>query len=113
MARRDAVFCGYPLSFEQREFGEANENWIERAGLQSRFAAQLITIAPGSRTLGEPFKHAKRLGGYSRNLHYRMSTYIDIMYQESSPALSRNRTCPYQNHLDGFGVLPAAARLSK
>jgi len=39
MTRRNAVLSGYPLGFEQRKFGEEHENWVERAGLESCFAA--------------------------------------------------------------------------
>src|SRR5207247_3269643 len=47
MTRRNAVLGGYPLGFEEREFGEAHENRVERAGLKSRFPAQFVAVAPG------------------------------------------------------------------
>ena len=69
MTRRNAILGAYPLGFEQREFGEAHENWVERAGLKSRFAAQLVAVAPGGRVFDKAFENAEGLWGYSRNLH--------------------------------------------
>ena len=69
MTRRNAILSGYPLGFEEREFGEAHENWVERAGLKSRFATQLVTVTPGGRVFDEAFENAEGLWGYSRNLH--------------------------------------------
>ena len=69
MTRRNAILGGYALGFEQREFGEAHENRVERAGLKSRFAAQLVAVAPGRRAFDEAFENAESLRGYSRNLH--------------------------------------------
>jgi len=69
MSRRNAILGGYPLGFQQREFGEAHENRVERAGLESRFAAQFVAVAPGGRVFDEAFENAKSLRRYSRNLH--------------------------------------------
>jgi hypothetical protein len=69
MTRRNSVLGGYPLGFEQREFGEAHENRIERAGLKFRFAAQCVAVAPGGWVFDEAFENAESLRGYSRNLH--------------------------------------------
>ena len=69
MTRRNAIIGGYALGFEQREFGEAHENRVERAGLKSRFAAQLVAVAPGGRVFDEAFENTESLRGYSRNLH--------------------------------------------
>ncbi len=92
MPRRDTVLGADPLGFEQGELGQAHENRVERAGLQSRFAAQLISIAPSSRALGEPFKHTTCLGGYSRNLH--LSTYSPATIQPRRSQYSCNsRNC--------------------
>ncbi len=69
MTGRNAILGGYPLGFEQREFGKAHENRVERAGLKSRFTAQFVTVAPGGWVLDEAFENAESLRGYSRNLH--------------------------------------------
>ena len=63
MSRRDAVFGGDPLGFEQGEFGEAHENRIERAGFEAGFAAELVAVAPGGGALDEAFEDAKGLRG--------------------------------------------------
>lgn len=47
MSRRNAILGGYPLGFEKGEFDEAHENRVERAGLKSRLAAQLVAVVPG------------------------------------------------------------------
>ena len=75
MTRRNAVLGGYPLGFEKREFGEAHENRVERAGLKSRLAAQLVAVTPGGRVFDEAFENTESLRGYSRNLH-RSSLHI-------------------------------------
>ena len=75
MTRRNAILGGYPFGFEQGEFGEAHENRVERAGLKSRFAAQLVAVAPGRRAFDEAFENAESLRGYSRRLH-RISLHI-------------------------------------
>jgi len=64
------------LVSSRRNWLGGHENRVERARLQSRFAAQFITIAPSGRAFGEPFKHATCLGRYSRNLSPKQSTYI-------------------------------------
>ena len=69
MTWRNAIFGGYPLGFEQREFGEAHENRVERAGLKPGFAAQLVSVVPGGRVFDEAFENAESLWGYSRRLH--------------------------------------------
>ena len=63
VARRDAVFCGDPLGFEQGVFGQAHEDRVERAGLEAGFTAEFVAVAPGSRTLDEAFEDAKSLRG--------------------------------------------------
>ena len=63
VARRDAVFGGDPLGFEQGKFGEAHENRVERAGLEAGFAAEFVAVAPGGRALDEAFEDAKGLRG--------------------------------------------------
>ena len=70
MTRRNTILGGYPLGFEQREFGEAHENRVERAGLKSRFAAQLVAVAPGGGVFDEAFENKQSLRGYPRNLHH-------------------------------------------
>ena len=69
MTRWNAILGGYPLCFEQREFREAHENRVERARLKSRFAAQLVAVAPGGGVFDEAFENTESLRGYSRNLH--------------------------------------------
>jgi hypothetical protein len=69
MTGGNAVLSDYPLGFEQREFRETHENRVERAGLQSRFAAQLVTVPPGGRVLDKAFENTESLCGYSRSLH--------------------------------------------
>jgi len=69
VTRRNTVLGSYPLGFEQREFSEAHENGVERAGLKSRFAAQFVSVAPGGWAFDEAFENAESLRGYSRNLH--------------------------------------------
>ena len=69
MTRRNAILDGHPLGFEQRGFGKAHENRVERAGLKFRFAAQFIPVAPGGWVFDEAFENAESLRGYSRNLH--------------------------------------------
>jgi len=66
----NAILGGYPLCFEQREFGEAHKNRVKRAGLKSRFAAQLVAVAPSGGVFDEAFENTDSLRGYSRNLHY-------------------------------------------
>ena len=61
MTRWNAILGGHPLGFEQREFGETHENRVERAGLESRFAAQLIAVVPGGRVLDEALENAESL----------------------------------------------------
>jgi hypothetical protein len=82
MTRRNTILGGYPLRFEQREFGEAHENRVERAGLKSRFAAEFIAVAPGGGTLDETFQNAEGLRGEARSLHKLTSTYVDSTCQE-------------------------------
>ncbi len=61
MTRRNAILGGYPLGFEQREFGEAHQNRVERSGFKSRFAAQFVTVAPGGWMFDEAFENAESL----------------------------------------------------
>jgi hypothetical protein len=61
MTRWNAILSSYPLCFEQREFGEAHENRVERAGPKSRFAAQLVAVVPGGRVFDEAFENAESL----------------------------------------------------
>jgi hypothetical protein len=61
VARRDAVFSGDPLGFEQGKFREAHENRIERAGLETGFAAEFVAVMPGGRALDEAFEDTKGL----------------------------------------------------
>jgi len=75
MTGRNAVLSNYPLGFEHREFRETHEDRVKRAGLQSGFAAQLVTVAPGGGVLDEAFENTESLRGYSRNLH-QSSLYI-------------------------------------
>ena len=82
MTRRNAILDGHPLGFEQRGFGKAHENRVERAGLKFRFAAQFIPVAPGGWVFDEAFENAESLRGYSRNLHRNSPhIYIDIPQQ--------------------------------
>ena len=81
MTRRNTILGGYPLGFEQREFGEAHENRVERAGLKSRFAAEFISVAPGDGTLDEAFQNAEGLRGEARSFHKLKSTYVDSACQ--------------------------------
>jgi hypothetical protein len=69
MTWRNAILRGHPLGFEQGELGEAHENRIERAGLKSRLAAQLVAVVPGGRVFDEAFENTESLRGYSRSLH--------------------------------------------
>ena len=69
MTRRNAILGGYPLGLEQRESGKPHENRVKRAGLESRFAAQLVAVAPGGRVFDEALENAESLRGYSRYLH--------------------------------------------
>ena len=61
MTRRNTILGGYPLGFEQREFGEAHENRVERSGLKSRIAAQLITVVPCRRLFDKAFQNSEGL----------------------------------------------------
>ena len=82
MTRRNAILDGHPLGFEQRGFGKAHENRVERAGLKFRFAAEFIPVAPGGWVFDEAFENAESLRGYSRNLHRNSPhIYIDIPQQ--------------------------------
>jgi hypothetical protein len=61
VARRDAVFSGDALGSEQGKFRETHENRIERAGLETGFAAELVAVMSGGRALGEAFDDTKGL----------------------------------------------------
>ena len=61
VARRDAVFGCDPLGFEHGKFRETYENRIERAGLETSFAAELVAVMPSGRALDEAFEDTKRL----------------------------------------------------
>ena len=63
MTRRNTILGGYPLGFEQREFGEAHQNRVERSRFKSRFAAQFVAVAPGGGMLDEAFEDAEGLRG--------------------------------------------------
>lgn len=63
MTRRNSILGGYPLGFEKREFGEAHEDRVERAGLKSRMAAQLVAVVPGGRLFNEAFENTESLRG--------------------------------------------------
>jgi len=69
MTGRNAILSDYPLGFEQREFRETHKDRVKRTGLQSGFAAQLVTVAPGAGVLDEAFENTESLRGDSRNLH--------------------------------------------
>ena len=79
MARRDAVFGRDPLGFEQGEFREAHEDGIERAGFQTRLAAQFVAVAPGGGAFNEALEDAQSFWGQAGSLHKLKSTYIDII----------------------------------
>ena len=61
MARRDAVFGGDPLGFEQGVFGEAHEDGVEGAGFEAGFAAEFVAVTPGGGALDEAFEDAESL----------------------------------------------------
>jgi len=42
---------------------ETHEDGIERAGLEARFAAEFVAVAPGGGALDEAFENAKGLRG--------------------------------------------------
>lgn len=81
MARWDPVLRGDPLGFEQGQLGETHENRIQGAGLEPRFAAQFIPIAPSGWALDEAFENLKSLWGESAYFHGKQSIYIDIVRQ--------------------------------
>jgi len=69
MARRDTVFGGNPLSFQQGKFGEAHEDGIEGAGFQARFAAKFVAVTPGGGMPDEALQDAQSLRRQAGTLH--------------------------------------------
>lgn len=98
MARRDAVFSGYPLGFEERVLGKTHQNWVERSGLEASFAAQVVTIAPGGGAFDKAFEYTKCLRRYSWSLHARKSTYIDVL--GSSPNHKASDAVDWSNYCE-------------
>jgi hypothetical protein len=61
VARRDTIFGAYPFSFEQGILGQAHENGIKGAGLESRFPAEFVAVAPSGGPIEEAFEKEEGL----------------------------------------------------
>jgi hypothetical protein len=63
-------FRGFSRSFEQITFGKSHEDWIQRAGLQPRIAADVISVYPVFRGLK---KRVQNLEGLWRQAQFHLA----------------------------------------
>lgn len=69
VARGDAIFGGHPFGFEQGMLGQAHENGIEGARLQSCFAAQFVSVAPSGGAVEEALEKKEGLRRKAGRFH--------------------------------------------
>jgi len=79
--RRFADLGCFPRRFEQLPFSKTDEDWIESAGLQSRVAADVVSVYPVLRGLEKSVEHLEGLWRQAQ-FHLMKSTYVDIGCQQ-------------------------------